>query len=243
MKKYVYILEKIGFSEHAAKIYVALLELWPSKISDISEKTNLQRIQIYRTLPYLLEREFVLVTEKWKRKIYSPTSPELLREEYQKIQSQTFHVLDEFSKKYQNQKNKIHITFGEWKKSIENCYYDLLSSLPQWGQFLRITSETDSKKIQNEYQPKNYISQRDLQWIERSIILSEKAYTQKERKLEREEKVVNSKDIILDDNIMFTIYGDKISLIDFNKETSVIIESADIARFQEKIFKLLFKKL
>jgi adenylate kinase family enzyme len=73
--------------------------------------------------------------------------------------------------------------------------------------------------------------------------MSESAYTQKKRKLEREEKIVSSKDILLDDNIMFTIYGDKISLIDFNKETAIVIESPEMARFQEKIFRLLYKKI
>jgi hypothetical protein len=110
-------------------------------------------------------------------------------------------------------------------------------------EFLRITSELDNEKIKKQFQPRDYISKRDALWIERSLILSEKAYAQKSRKLEREEKVVNSKDIMLDDNIMFTIYGNKISLIDFNKETAIIIESPEMARFQEKIFKLLFKKL
>lgn len=75
------------------------------------------------------------------------------------------------------------------------------------------------------------------------MILSEKSFAQKKRKLEREEKTVLSRDIILDDNIMFTIYGDKISLIDFNKQTAILIESPEMARFQEKIFKLLYKKL
>lgn len=108
---------------------------------------------------------------------------------------------------------------------------------------MRITSELESEKVKTEFQPKNYISQRDKLGIERRLILSEKAYKQKKRKLERDEKVVNSRDIMLDDNIMFTIYGDKLSLIDFNKETAIIIESPEMARFQEKVFKLLFKKL
>lgn len=108
---------------------------------------------------------------------------------------------------------------------------------------MRITSELESEEIKTKFQPKDYISQRDALGIQRKIILSEKSFTQKKRKLEREEKVVSSKDIVLDDNIMFTIYGDKISLIDFNKQTAILIESPEMARFQEKIFKFLFKKL
>jgi len=65
---------------------------------------------------------------------------------------------------------------------------------------LRITSELESEKVKTEFQPKNYISQRDKLGIERRLILSEKAYKQKKRKLERDEKVVNSRDIMLDDS-------------------------------------------
>jgi len=212
-------------------------------MSQITEFTGLQRIQIYRTMPVLLDRGFVFMIQKWKRKIYSPANPEVLKSEYEQLQKNTFHVLDELSEKYKNSENQTNIVFWTGKKAIENTYHDLISVLWKWWEFLRITSELDSEKIQNEFQPKDYVSRRDRLWIERSIILSEKAYSQKKRKLEREEKVVNSKDILLDDNIMFTIYGDKLSLIDFNKETAIIIESPEMVRFQEKVFKLLFKKL
>jgi hypothetical protein len=48
---------------------------------------------------------------------------------------------------------------------------------------------------------------------------------------------------IFDDNINFTIYDDKISFIDFNTETSILIESKELADFQKKIFKMFYKRL
>jgi len=243
MKKYIHILSQLGLWEHASKIYIGLLEKWSSSLSQLTESTGLQRIQIYRNLPVLIDRGFTFVIKKWKRKIYSPANPDILRTEYEKLQQSTFYVLDELSEKYKNSENQTNIVFWKGKKAIENTYYDLLANIWEAGQFFRITSELDNEKIKKEFQPKDYLEKRDKLWIERSLILSEKAYSQKKRKLEREEKVVNSKDILLDDNIMFTIYGDKLSLIDFNKETAIIIESPEMARFQEKIFKLLFKKL
>ncbi len=243
MKKYIHILSQLGLPDHASKIYIALLETGTSSMSQITELTGLQRVQIYRTLPVLLDRGFIFVIQKWKRKQYSPASPEVLKLEYEELQKNTFHVLDELTEKYKNSENQTNIVFWKGKKAIENTYYDLLSTLWRDWEFLRITSEIDDKRIKSEFQPRDYLTKRDSLWIQRSLILSEWAYKQKKRKLEREEKVVNSKDIMLDDNIMFTIYGDKLSLIDFNKETAIIIESPEMARFQEKVFKLLFKKL
>ena len=243
MKKYLHILSQLWLPEHASKIYIGLLEQWSSSLSQLTESTGLQRIQIYRNLPVLIDRGFIFVIQKGKRKIYSPASPDILRAEYEKLQKNTFHVLDELSEKYKNSENKTNIVFGTWKKAIENSYYDLLATLKKWWEFLRITSEIESERIKRDFQPKDYIYQRDILGIERRLILSENAYKQKRRKLERDEKVVNSQDIMLDDNIMFTIYGDKLSLIDFNNETAIIIESPEMAQFQEKVFKLLFKKL
>jgi len=243
MKKYIHILSQLWLSDHASKIYLGLIEQWGSSLSQLTESTGLQRIQIYRNLPVLIDRGFVFVIQKWKRKIYSPASPDILRMEYESLQQNTFHILDELWEKYKNSENSTNIVFWKGKKAIKNTYYDLLSTLWKGWMFLRITSELNSKDVQTHFQPKNYLQKRDDLWIERSIILSEKAYAQKKRKLEREEKVVNSKDILLDDNIMFTIYGDKLSLVDFNKETAIIIESPEMVRFQEKVFKLLFKKL
>jgi len=78
MKKYLHILSQLGLPEHASKIYLGLLEQWSSSLSQLTESTGLQRIQIYRNLPVLIDRGFVFVIQKGKRKIYSPASPNIL---------------------------------------------------------------------------------------------------------------------------------------------------------------------
>ena len=243
MQKYIKILSQLGLPEHACTIYIALIQRGKWMISDITESTGLQRLQIYRNLPILIEKWLVFVTLKGKRKIYTPASPELLKWEYRELQKNTFQALDELWGYYQNTQHKTHITYGSGKKAIHNVYYDLLATLWRWWEFLRVTSEVDNARIKQIYQPKDYLEKRDNLWIERRIIMSESAYAQKKRKLEREEKVVASKDIQLDDDIMFTIYGDKLSLIDFTSETAITIESPQMARFQKKIFELLYKKV
>jgi hypothetical protein len=73
--------------------------------------------------------------------------------------------------------------------------------------------------------------------------MTDKTASYKKPKLEREIKIIDGKKEDFTDNIIFTIYANKISFVDFNTETSIIIESQEIAEFQKKIFKLLFKKL
>jgi hypothetical protein len=73
--------------------------------------------------------------------------------------------------------------------------------------------------------------------------MTDKTAIHKKPKLEREIKIIDSINDNFIDNIIFTIYSNKVSFVDFNTETSIIIESSEIAEFQKKIFKLLFKKL
>lgn len=48
---------------------------------------------------------------------------------------------------------------------------------------------------------------------------------------------------LFEDNIGMGIYGSFISFIDWDSNTGVTIENAKIARFEEKVFRLLFQFL
>lgn len=145
--------------------------------------------------------------------------------------------------KYSNLNKKTSITLNKWKKWIKYIYNDMINSLDKWDVFYRITSETNVDKINNEYIPKDYKIKRDKKEIERYIIMTDKTAKEKKPKLEREIKIVDTTNWWFDDNIIFTIYKNKVSLIDFNSETSILIESNEFSNFLEKVFKLLYKKL
>lgn len=51
------ILEKIGLTKNESAIYLGLLELGPSYIAKISEKTSIHRPLVYKTIPSLLEKK------------------------------------------------------------------------------------------------------------------------------------------------------------------------------------------
>jgi len=48
---------------------------------------------------------------------------------------------------------------------------------------------------------------------------------------------------LFEDNISKIIYANKVAIIDYESETSFIIENKKLADFEKKIFKLLFKYL
>lgn len=75
------------------------------------------------------------------------------------------------------------------------------------------------------------------------IIMSESNAKKKTKKLEREIHTLPDDKVIFDDDISFTIYGEKIAYIDFTKELSIIIEDATIAEFHKKLFRILYDSL
>jgi hypothetical protein len=73
--------------------------------------------------------------------------------------------------------------------------------------------------------------------------MSSKTAKQKKQRLERDLAIIPESVDEFEDNIFMSIYANKVAYIDFNSESSIIIENTQIANFQKKIFKLLFKSL
>lgn len=243
MKKYLWILEQIWLSKNSGLIYLSLLEHGKSSITDITTNTWLHRVQIYRLLPYLIETEFVLVTTKWKKKYYLPANPSKINDAYQDLQERNKWSINKLVEKYSNLEKKPNVIYSEWAKSITNVFNDIVDSLDKWDVFYRITSETDVERINETYLPKDYRVKRDKKELERYVIMSSNAAIKKQQRLERELKIIPEKLDEFKDNVLMTIYWHKVWFIDFNTETSIIIESKEIADFQKKLFKLLYRSL
>lgn len=240
---YIPLLKGIWFNENSSKIYLSLLDYGISSLADIAKYTGLHRIQIYRLIPQLVESWFLIEVIKGKRKLYKPAHPEKINELYKKTYENNKPIIESLWEKFNKLEKKTSISFNKGLKWIQNIYNDIINSCEKWDVFYRITSEVDVDTINNYYIPKDYKEKRDKKEIQRYIIMSDTTAKKKKPKLEREIKIIEGKKENFDDNIIFTIYADKVSFIDFNTETSIIIESKEIADFQKKVFKLLFKKL
>lgn len=243
MKKYIGLLKWIWLSEKASMIYLSLLENWKSSITEIQNDINIHRVEIYRLLPLLLENWLVKQSIKWKRKLYSPASPTKIEEIYNDIQKSNKWAIAHLVEKYSQLQNKPSISYWKWQKALKEVFNDIIDSQKHWDIFYRITSEIDTAEINKKYLPKNYREKRDKKELERYVIMSSKSAKQKQKRLERELKIIPEKLDEFDDNVFMSIYADKLAYIDFNNESSVIIENKQIADFQKKLFKLLYKTL
>lgn len=242
MDKYIGILESIWVSENGAKLYLELLEHGESSIAKLTKLSSLYRMEIYRQLPFMLETWLILEVIRGKRKNYIAANPYKIQDMYQEKQEQNEIHIEKLVQQYSYLDKKPRVIYQEWKKALSFVFSDIVNSLSKWDVFYRISSERDVSKA-NTYLPKDYRKKRDAKQLERYVIMSESWSQSKSPRLERELITIPPELDEFEDNISLTIYGNKIAYIDFETETSIIIEQAALVDFHKKIFRMLYMSL
>jgi len=242
MEKYITLFERLGIHEKIARVYLYLLEHGISSIADITRRSGLHRVEVYRAIPFLEEERLIMRVTRGKRTLYRPLSPERIHELIRDFERRNGPIMDDLMTKYEKLSKHISVSYEEWAPWITRVFHDIVESLPNGAVFYRISAENDVTKS-NTYLPADYRAKRDAKNLERVVISSSKAALSKQRRLERDIVVIPKEFDELNQNVTMTIYGDKIAFIDFSEEHSIIIENPMIADFQKKIFKLLYKKL
>jgi sugar-specific transcriptional regulator TrmB len=237
------ILEKIGLNKYESAIYLALVELGPSHIAQISEKTSIHRPLIYKALPRLLERKLITQTRRGKRTVFMAEPPNRLEALFDDLKIDFFEILPDLEDQYSNNELKPRVRFLEGKDGTKRIFDDIVRSLKNGDVFYRYSSNSDGKEKKDKYVPRGYRTMRDEKKLERQVITNENTAQLKVAKLDRFVKVMPDESGPFNHNVTEVIYGDKIAFIDYNSETAMIIESKRVADFQRHIFKVLYKKL
>lgn len=238
------ILQKIGLNKDESAIYLALLELGPSHISTISDKTKIHRPLIYKAIPSLLEKKLITQTHKEKTVLYVAEPPNRLESIFEELKLDLFEILPDLEDTYvTNTKKGIKVRFLEGQTGTMRVFDDVVRSLKRDDTFYRISSNKDGQEKRDKYVPRNYSRIRDSKKLQRMVITNEQTAKHKEDKLDRFIKVMPSDFGLFDHNVTQIIYGDRVAFIDYNSETALIVESKAIADFQAHVFKNFYKKL
>lgn len=234
----------VGLNPKEELVYRALVDRGPSYIAEIALETKLYRQEIYRMIPSLVSLGFVRETIKGKRRFYTAESPDVLLRVYKERQAELEGELSELKSRFGVKSKKPIVTYREGLKSIKDAYSDIVYSLPRGGMYYRYSSKG---ALQNEkhkkYTPADYVAVRDQKQLERLVITNAKEKSFKRNLLGRDIRVVPTDFDLFEDNIAEIIYGNKVTIVDYDSETAITIDHPTIARFQEKIFRLLFRYL
>ncbi len=241
MKKINDTLKNLGLEKQESIIYLGLLENGPLSVSAISKKLGLYRPAIYKALGNLNQKGLVTLALKKKGKLYVAESPKKLKELLQSFSGDLESAIRQLEQT-QNTSQQPAIKLLEGKEGIRAVYNDIVETLPRKGKFYRYTSEKDLDEV-NSYLPKSYRQRRDAKQLERLVISNPISGQRKKPRLERFIKFIPPEYDRFDQNIIQLIYGDKVAIIDLNSKSSLIIQNKPLADFQEKVFRLLYKKL
>lgn len=239
---YFELLTKCGFSKKEAAVYLALLENGPLTLSKISHHTHINRPALYTLLPALSDLGVVSIVKNGKRNVYCAEPVEKVELLYSQQHKEIEKELQEFKAAYTKiEEDRPRIKYFEGEKGLIFVFDDVAMTLPRGGAFYRYTARTGptSKKFKNTL----YTKLRNRKQIERFAITGEDKASAKKPKLNRHIRIIPKDFDLFDDDVSLLIYADKTAYVDYSSKTTFIIESQKIARFQEKLFKLLWKKL
>ena len=239
------IFNRVGLGGREELMYKTLLSGGPRSISELSRRTGIPRVNIYASLPRLLSHGFVAQSPKGKYKVYYAEAPKKLNSMLNDIIAESELEIEELEEMAEKSGKRPKVTYAEGAKAIRQVYSDGVHSLKKGGIYYRYSSSSDLKREESlkKYLPTDYRKLRDEKELERLVITNETTKNRKKPAFGREVKAVPRDYDLFEYNITLTIYGDKVSIIDYNSESVITIENHAMAKFQKKIFKLLFRKL
>lgn len=210
-------------------------------MTGIADRAKVSRMVTYRCLESLREKHLVTPVRVGKRTRYTAENTRKLKE----LIRMTDSVNEKLINKYDKEREKDvpqSIKFLYGPAGIKAAFNDVVEHTKKGDTFFRYTSEKDLVKV-NQYLARDYRERRDKKKLERLVISNAVSGSQKRSRLERFIKFIPADADQFQQNIIELVYGDRVSIIDLNKEEVTIIENKQLADFQKVIFKLLYKRL
>lgn len=241
-----YFFKKLGLADNQAKVYLAVLELGLSSMTELSKKANLKRPTAYSIVDELIMLGLLAQTVAGKRKMYSAIHPRRLLEIAKNRERQINEVLPELAALHNAQREKPKIQVFEGAEGVKQVYADVYQALNNRQEALWFTNvealygfpgavDTYKEIIQTVKNPKirelNYGNKAGKKWAVEGTRYAGKNHFIR----------------TLPDNFAFgmtdmLIFENKVVIFSLQKNLFVIvIESEDIAKSQRAMFNWAWK--
>lgn len=242
-------LKNLGLSENEAKVYMAMLELGPSVVVEISRKSQINRPTTYVQIESLKEKGLVSTQTKGKKQIFIAESPDklelLIENEIKNVENKKNELsifLPELLGLFNSSSERPHVKFFEGKEGVLALQREFLKTddAPICG----ITSLDNVFEVFPEFE-NIYIKKRIHKKIQSKTI-----YTSKKGAIlkESDEASLRKSKFIEPDKLPLgvdiTILKDKVAIIALKgKISGTLIEHKEVADSFRAIFELVWNKL
>lgn len=241
-------LQKAGFSDKEAKIYIQLIHLGPQPVSTISAKAEINRTTAYDIINSLTKKGLISSTKKDGITCYKALDPKQLIsylerekiEHVKKIEKQqkaVEEILPALVSLENPQSSKPKVTFYEGEKGLRQAYEDTLISNETILAYANV--EEMHKGLPNFF-PEYY----KRRGVEKKIHIKCIALdNETARKRHKEDKKENREMLLIpakkyNFSPEVNIYEDKVLYASWREKMAIIIKSAEIADFHKKMYKL-----
>ena len=231
-------LKATGLTENESIVYLTLLEIGSKTASTLAKKTGLHRRLIYDITDRLIKKGLVGYIIENKKKIFSASNPQRLKEILKEKENALDDILPEMNQLFIQEKEKPRqeTNFFKGIEGLKAVFEDqlnykeilILGANPLAYEMLEIYFHWfDKKRVKNK--------------IKTKIIFNKLAKNQKQLKIPLSEiKYLPEK---YSSNMAINIYGDKTAIILWKKEKpiAIVIKEQEITESYKKHFDIMWK--
>ncbi len=238
---------ELGLSEKEAKVYLALLELGSSSVTEIARRARVTRTNTYHLLNALQSYGLVSSTESESSKaVFSAEKPDrllyMMKERLDKADRryrEVEQILPDLRSIYHDPEQKLRVRYYEGVEGIITAYEDTLSSK---GKILGYASVEQQHSFFPGYFPE-YYERRTKKDIPVECFLAESEDSLRIKSLDRKHKrttLIIPKKYSISPEI--NIYDDKVAILSLKEKFGVSIESHEVADAFKKMFALAYER-
>ena len=239
-------LKELGFSDKEAKVYLALLEMGPSSVSEVARQAKINRTTGYDILEALAGRKLVRSATKKRRVIYVAENPEsikrLLEEEatrYKNMANKVSKVMPELKAMYTEIEKKPIVKFYEGLDGLKALYEDSLTSHEEIRSY---TSSADLERELGNY-AEDYFKRRAQKKIPIRAIAPTAKYGIHLKSVQ--DKFLRNVKLVPPEKFSFSpeiyIYDDKLTVMSLKEKFGVYIQSKEIAQALKTAYELAWE--
>lgn len=245
------ILKNFGLSQKEIAVYLALIELGPSSVRDISAKSKINRGTSYDILKSLIEIGIVSYYNKESKQYFMAEPPEKLlgaidqkKEDLEEVRKNLENSLPLIKTLFEKQGGKPSVKLYEGSKGIKQILEDVLLSTSQSSEkeyYLYSSSTAEDRKSIYADMP-DFSKKRINKKISVKIISMGEG-GQLAGLDERKQMPIDGKEVKSTHEIIYAGKVAHISLDDKENPVGVLIQNEAIYQTQKKIFEFNWNKL
>lgn len=235
-----------GLSEKEAKVYLALLELGTSTVTELARRAKVTRTNAYHLLNALLSYGLVSSNQEEAKMFFSAEKPERLlyfmkerlnrtERTYEEIEN----LLPELRSIYHDPEQKVRVRYYEGVEGIISVYEDTLTAK---SKILGYASVEQQHAFFPGYFPA-YYDRRTAKGIKVECFLAETSDSLRIKEMDKKhlrKSLIVPKQFSISPEI--NIYDDKIAILSLKEKFGVVIESKEVADAFKKMFALAYER-